>query len=105
MASSPLPPYPRGWYAVGLTSELAAGSVRSRPFMTARLVLFGLARGAQQDFRIWGNKRYLEQPALAAGDGPIGIYRRWARQFYEEPAGTVELPAAEPLAAAFGDGG
>jgi nitrite reductase/ring-hydroxylating ferredoxin subunit len=36
------------------------------------------------DFRIWENKRYLENPGLAQGDGPIGRYRRWARQFYVE---------------------
>ena len=24
--------------------------------------------------------------ALALGDGPIGLYRRWARQFYSDPA-------------------
>jgi len=36
----------------------------------------------QQDFVFWANKRYKESPALAQGDGPIGRYRRWARQFY-----------------------
>ena len=35
-----------------------------------------------RDFPIWENKSYLEKPLLAAGDGPIGRYRRWARQFY-----------------------
>ncbi len=75
-----------------LTLCLAA-SVRARrlPALPAvdavltQLLLHGLARGARQDFPIWENKRYLERPALAAGDGPIGLYRRWARQFYPEP--------------------
>ena len=25
----------------------------------------------------------MDNPALAKGDGPIGKYRQWARQFYE----------------------
>lgn len=39
-----------------------------------------------QDFEIWTNKRYVHPPALAEGDGPVGRYRRWARQFYPELA-------------------
>lgn len=39
----------------------------------------------QQDFEIWEHKRYIQPPALAAGDGPVGKYRTWARQFYREP--------------------
>lgn len=42
-----------------------------------------------RDFPIWERKAYLDKPILAGGDGPIGRYRRWARQFYdwpEEPA-------------------
>ncbi|MCA9693100.1 MAG: Rieske 2Fe-2S domain-containing protein [Nannocystaceae bacterium] len=39
-----------------------------------------------RDFPIWENKRYLLRPNLAAGDGPIGLYRRWCAQFYpDEP--------------------
>ena len=38
----------------------------------------------QQDFMIWENKRYIQPPALAAGDGPIGKYRTWVRQFYPD---------------------
>jgi nitrite reductase/ring-hydroxylating ferredoxin subunit len=38
--------------------------------------------GVVQDHPIWSHKRYVERPALAAGDGPIGQFRRWARQFY-----------------------
>jgi len=35
-----------------------------------------------QDAPIWESKRYLEQPLLAEGDGPIAAYRRYCRQFY-----------------------
>ncbi len=57
----------------GLLSDLAA-----------RFVHDGLVHDARQDFAIWEHKAYLQPPALAAGDGPIGPFRRWARQFYYE---------------------
>jgi putative sterol carrier protein len=38
-----------------------------------------------KDFPIWENKRYLVRPTLAKGDGPVGVYRRWCTQFYDEP--------------------
>jgi len=42
-----------------------------------------------KDFPIWENKAYLERPGLAKGDGPIGTYRKWCRQFYvDAPAGS-----------------
>lgn len=42
----------------------------------------GYAHDVGQDFKIWENKVFMENPALAKGDGPIGKYRQWARQFY-----------------------
>jgi nitrite reductase/ring-hydroxylating ferredoxin subunit len=36
----------------------------------------------KQDFAIWKNKRYVHPPQLAQGDGPVGAYRRWCKQFY-----------------------
>ena len=50
--------------------------------LLARFLLRSLANDAGQDFPIWENKRYTDPPALAQGDGPIGKYRRWAKQFY-----------------------
>ncbi|MFE2998030.1 Rieske 2Fe-2S domain-containing protein [Nocardia sp. NPDC059246] len=38
------------------------------------------------DLKIWRHKAYLDRPTLAVGDGPIGPYRRWAKQFYRENA-------------------
>ena len=57
--------------------------------LAAPPVLAGFAADVQQDFAVWRHKRYLPQPVLATGDGPIGAYRRWTRQFYPavEPAG------------------
>ncbi len=49
----------------------------------------------QADVPIWSTKSYVDPPRLAEGDGPIGRYRRWARQFYPELARpSSEAPAA-----------
>lgn len=52
-----------------------------------------------KDFPIWENKAYLDKPMLAGGDGPIGRYRRWCRQFYDYPEAAAQ-PVAAPTAAA-----
>jgi len=38
------------------------------------------------DIRIWETKRYQDPPRVCAGDGPIGAYRVWAKQFLEKAA-------------------
>jgi phenylpropionate dioxygenase-like ring-hydroxylating dioxygenase large terminal subunit len=43
-------------------------------------------RTIDQDVPIFENKIHRSDPVLSAGDGPIAQYRRWARQFYSEPA-------------------
>ncbi len=43
-------------------------------------------RQVMQDIPIWENKVHLARPALADTDGPIMQYRKWASQFYLEPA-------------------
>ncbi|MEV6323794.1 Rieske 2Fe-2S domain-containing protein [Nocardia sp. NPDC051787] len=37
-----------------------------------------------RDIPIWNRKKYLQRPAIAAGDGPIAKYRAWAQQFYPQ---------------------
>ena len=44
----------------------------------------GFIEDVSQDFDIWKHKTLIAKPALAKGDGPVGIYRRWARQFYQD---------------------
>jgi nitrite reductase/ring-hydroxylating ferredoxin subunit len=51
-----------------------------------------------KDFPIWENKVYLERPTLAAGDGPIGKFRKWARQFYAASRAAEEREAESPEA-------
>ncbi len=54
----------------------------ARPAFTSQLAL---------DVPVWAHKSYIPHPPLAQGDGPITLYRRWARQFYS---------AAQPVGAA-----
>jgi len=44
-----------------------------------------ISRQLEQDIPIWENKVYLDRPVLCEGDGPIGLYRTWSRQFYPDP--------------------
>ena len=41
-----LPPYPNGWYAFGLSSDVARGAVVSRPFMGEDLVVYRTRSGS-----------------------------------------------------------
>jgi 3-ketosteroid 9alpha-monooxygenase subunit A len=50
-----------------------------------------IGRQLEQDIPIWENKVYIHPPVLVDGDGPIGLFRRWSKQFYE---GAVAAPAA-----------
>lgn len=69
--------------------------------LTHILIHRSLIQDAHQDFDIWQNKRYLHPPALAEGDGPIGRYRIWARQFYNaEGVAMLTGKAADTRAAA-----
>jgi len=54
----------------GVTSTVAAAFQRE------------IGRQLEQDIPIWENKIYVHPPVLVDGDGPIGLFRRWAKQFY-----------------------
>jgi hypothetical protein len=43
-------------------------------------------RQFSQDIPIWENKVHWTHPVLCDGDGPIAMLRRWAGQFYDDPA-------------------
>lgn len=58
-------------------------------WLIARTIHRSVVHDAGQDFVIWENKRHIQPPALAQGDGPIGAFRVWARQFYPQPAATA----------------
>ncbi|HBZ68790.1 MAG TPA: hypothetical protein DEP35_03185 [Deltaproteobacteria bacterium] len=44
--------------------------------------LAAIVDDVKKDLPIWAHKRRLSKPALVPGDGPIGKYRLFARQFY-----------------------
>jgi 3-ketosteroid 9alpha-monooxygenase subunit A len=41
-----------------------------------------IERQLEQDIPIWENKVYVHPPLLSEVDGPIGLFRKWSRQFY-----------------------
>jgi 3-ketosteroid 9alpha-monooxygenase subunit A len=51
-------------------------------------------RQLEQDIPIWENKIYVHPPVLVDGDGPIGLFRRWAKQFYTGAPETTPLAQA-----------
>ena len=59
--------------------------------IAGRIIHAGLVHDARQDFVIWEHKRYVHPPSLAQGDGPIGKFRTWARQFYHEAPSLVDV--------------
>lgn len=63
----------------------------------AKLVLRGLVHDVMEDYEVWNNKVYMQQPRLAKGDGPVGAYRRWARRFYlSATVGDAGAPGRRP---------
>jgi len=57
-----------------------------------------VTRQLEQDIPIWENKRYVDPPLLVDGDGPIGLFRRWARQFYSDADGAADHAVPRALA-------
>lgn len=47
-------------------------------------IIRDLEHQMSQDIPIWENKKYWAQPMLCDGDGPIAVYRRWMKQFFDE---------------------
>ena len=61
-------------------------------WLIQRGAMWGFKRDVSQDLVMWEKKAFLPRPALASGDGPIGRYRAWCRQFYPP---TPEPPPGE----------
>ena len=56
-----------------------------------RAFIAEIERQLGQDIPIWEHKVMKTRPMLCDGDGPVGIFRRWAKQFY------VSAPDLSPL--------
>lgn len=65
------------------TSDAAFSDYLAEMFFKAFQIKFG------HDFPIWENKAYVDRPLLSAADGPIGPFRRWAKQFYPDTEGDL----------------
>ena len=76
-------------YSVALRVGDGSASERAR-LLASRVLTRALGpafrRDMERDFPIWQHKIYLDRPRLAKGDGPLPEFRRWAGQFYSEPA-------------------
>ena len=53
-----------------------------------------VSRQLEQDIPVWENKIYIDPPVLCDGDGPIGIFRLWSRQFYPSADARTEAASA-----------
>lgn len=54
-----------------------------------------VARQLEQDIPIWENKTQWERPVLCDGDGPIGLFRKWSRQFYSQTTPSLRTVTTE----------
>ena len=54
-----------------------------------------IERQLGQDIPIWEHKTMKMRPVLCDGDGPIGLFRRWAKQFYISAPGSATAVAGE----------
>ncbi len=43
-----------------------------------------VSRQLEQDRPVWENKIYIHPPVLCDGDGPVGMFRNWSKQFYPD---------------------
>jgi nitrite reductase/ring-hydroxylating ferredoxin subunit len=70
-------------FAPGLARRSVAGlPLRAAESLVERFAMRAFTADVLQDFPIWQTKTFVERPALAEGDGPIALYRKWVRQFY-----------------------
>jgi len=51
-----------------------------------KAMIEAIAATTADDVPIWEHKVYRDRPHLVPGDGPIGVLRKWARQFYDRPS-------------------
>jgi phenylpropionate dioxygenase-like ring-hydroxylating dioxygenase large terminal subunit len=86
------------------TTPIDENRVHSRWLLTATKncidsvgeeIMSALKKGVNDDFPIWKNKVYRENPVLCEADIYLAQYRKWARQFYSNPTQT-ESPGPVP---------
>jgi nitrite reductase/ring-hydroxylating ferredoxin subunit len=70
---------------IGASTKKGLGPISSYARRVAHKIV---CQEVEQDLDVWTHKAFIERPRLAKGDGPVGIYRRYVRQFYPPVAGT-----------------
>ncbi|MGW2369720.1 Rieske 2Fe-2S domain-containing protein [Streptomyces sp. NPDC001667] len=88
------------------SSSALAAMARALSWMLTRSLGPTMRQDLKADYPIWNHKVYVEQPRLANGDGPIGKYRKWVRQFYTQsdteagqasgPPGRLDISSPPP---------
>jgi nitrite reductase/ring-hydroxylating ferredoxin subunit len=71
--------------------------LRALEWLVGRMVQRHYLADVSQDLAIWENKAYVHPPRLAEGDGPVGRYRAWTKQFYPPERGE-SLPVLQSTA-------
>jgi len=74
------------WFSFSVKKLPSRGATRG----VGAAIIADIEKQLAEDTPIWENKQHLEHPCLSPDDGPIGLLRRWARQFYpvaSPPAG------------------
>jgi len=64
----------------------AVHAERRVPRAAAKALLWSVCAAYEQDLPVWAHKRYEAAPRWTRKEASIGEYRRWARQFYRDPA-------------------
>ena len=80
----------------GLPKPLARWTARALTRVLAGPMFKWSCDFTAADFPVWDTKKYLSPPGLAQGDGPIGPFRHWARQFYPAAPNGRPSPAPPP---------
>lgn len=71
---------------IGASARRGLGPISS----WARRLAHGIVcREVEEDLDVWTYKTFIEQPPLAKSDGPVGVYRRYVRQFYPPGSGSA----------------
>jgi nitrite reductase/ring-hydroxylating ferredoxin subunit len=76
------------------------GPVKPFTYLVRLAAYLAISNEISQDAPIWESKRYLDRPLLAEGDGPIGEYRRYCKQFYVDTQPTTAQRDKLPVVAA-----
>jgi len=77
---------------IGASTKKGLGPISSfARFIAHRIV----CQEVEEDVDVWAYKAFVDQPALAKGDGPVVEYRRYAKQFYAPAIASREQQAIE----------